>query len=761
MSFITKTADDGPADAKTTQRLITAGKRAPQKLLDKVLQGDVNAACAAQMLCTTAHTPWVQTAGIAALSSAFATAVKSHACDANNERTRSLFTFCLCGLGNAWYFVGESFTSALQKLFSQYVMPTIALALQHWDQLEPRPEQKDIVDGRLHFFMLVGNVVKPHTLNQFAASPFVQIAPLALSMFVLDDEAFKRAISGAPPEQTRLILVNVIHRLVDLEEVQLALWEQRQAELAQLVTILDANHDQNVSMDLLDILIELGKARGGDCTDYLWYLPGLVSLLVRLARRTAFSRKEGYGDPENKASSRRLALGCLYNMCHARRHLKLAWKEGVLDAALIGLRGGDEELRSIGSDLVVILGENLDGARKHGVGPATRALLEQACALGSLIPKETRKAIARMKQVLETFQDVSESGAPAMLHACHTCSKAETAEQPFQSCSRCKRTYYCSRECQVKDWPHHKAGCKKIVAAVAEESMPKTASKSVEILSSRFFNENYLWLVSTAKARRIPLPEIVFYVDFENLQRNLPRTQMFRESKAADALKDYAWWEQGKPILDQYCAKRRECCKAGDSRLQFVHICTFEGGQLYGGRYIMPEEHSSKLAEYFKSKEGKGMAERMMIHEARRGIEALVGKFEQDGMIGPVTIHGLLSRPELNGKKAHAEAFDDETGRYRVRLDDSTFIMVKPERLTNRKGEVGTPLRGDGSCSMYDDCLSPFAKEWRADGDLLPDDEDEGEEEDEGEDEEEEEEEEDDDDDDDDDDKSSTIHDLD
>lgn len=35
------------------------------------------------------------------------------------------------------------------------------------------------------------------------------------------------------------------------------------------------------------------------------------------------------------------------------------------------------------------------------------------------------------------------------------------AEKKLQKCSRCKKTYYCSVECQRKDWPQHKFGCQK------------------------------------------------------------------------------------------------------------------------------------------------------------------------------------------------------------------------------------------------------------------------------------------------------------
>ena len=42
-------------------------------------------------------------------------------------------------------------------------------------------------------------------------------------------------------------------------------------------------------------------------------------------------------------------------------------------------------------------------------------------------------------------------------HHCSLCDK----EKCTKHCSVCKTTYYCSQECQLKDWPTHKTSCKK------------------------------------------------------------------------------------------------------------------------------------------------------------------------------------------------------------------------------------------------------------------------------------------------------------
>ena len=47
---------------------------------------------------------------------------------------------------------------------------------------------------------------------------------------------------------------------------------------------------------------------------------------------------------------------------------------------------------------------------------------------------------------------------------CHQCDKMQDQVKTgsLKFCGRCRTVYYCSRECQEKDWPIHKLGCKKV-----------------------------------------------------------------------------------------------------------------------------------------------------------------------------------------------------------------------------------------------------------------------------------------------------------
>jgi hypothetical protein len=39
------------------------------------------------------------------------------------------------------------------------------------------------------------------------------------------------------------------------------------------------------------------------------------------------------------------------------------------------------------------------------------------------------------------------------------CTVCHSNKDGIFKCSKCKKTYYCSRECQIKDWKQHKQSC--------------------------------------------------------------------------------------------------------------------------------------------------------------------------------------------------------------------------------------------------------------------------------------------------------------
>lgn len=46
-----------------------------------------------------------------------------------------------------------------------------------------------------------------------------------------------------------------------------------------------------------------------------------------------------------------------------------------------------------------------------------------------------------------------------MINICHTC---KDIQKPARKCGGCGGAYYCSVECQRKDWPDHKISCKEL-----------------------------------------------------------------------------------------------------------------------------------------------------------------------------------------------------------------------------------------------------------------------------------------------------------
>ncbi|GJE90824.1 zinc finger MYND domain-containing protein [Phanerochaete sordida] len=46
-----------------------------------------------------------------------------------------------------------------------------------------------------------------------------------------------------------------------------------------------------------------------------------------------------------------------------------------------------------------------------------------------------------------------------VLRQCQNCFKEQTEDRKLLTCSRCKRSHYCSKDCQTAHWPSHKENC--------------------------------------------------------------------------------------------------------------------------------------------------------------------------------------------------------------------------------------------------------------------------------------------------------------
>ncbi|KAK5732564.1 hypothetical protein LTR17_010379 [Elasticomyces elasticus] len=66
----------------------------------------------------------------------------------------------------------------------------------------------------------------------------------------------------------------------------------------------------------------------------------------------------------------------------------------------------------------------------------------------------------------------NDSAVPPIMKVCGICgSNAQTNGGTLFKCGRCKSVLYCSKECQVKDWPLHKAVCKTLAGPRISSSM--------------------------------------------------------------------------------------------------------------------------------------------------------------------------------------------------------------------------------------------------------------------------------------------------
>ena len=57
-----------------------------------------------------------------------------------------------------------------------------------------------------------------------------------------------------------------------------------------------------------------------------------------------------------------------------------------------------------------------------------------------------------------------------------------------------------------------------------------------------------------------------------------------------------------------------------------------------------------------------------------------------------VIVEGLASKPELNGSKGIATAFDDAKGRYNVKMDAGGIMALKPANVLPDRAAGGSSL---------------------------------------------------------------------
>jgi len=140
------------------------------------------------------------------------------------------------------------------------------------------------------------------------------------------------------------------------------------------------------------------------------------------------------------------------------------WKDSTLRTMAINI------ILRIGTDLIIdrnlfarfnciaiVFLENYDGEDKldSAVSKATEDLTYLLCAEEREIVHFYRKRIpcSCLDKLYSEIKKIEDRGS-----RCFHC-KQTVKSKDIKTCSRCKFVQYCSKECQIKDWPTHKGKC--------------------------------------------------------------------------------------------------------------------------------------------------------------------------------------------------------------------------------------------------------------------------------------------------------------
>lgn len=69
------------------------------------------------------------------------------------------------------------------------------------------------------------------------------------------------------------------------------------------------------------------------------------------------------------------------------------------------------------------------------------------------------KCFSALQKMLDKVAAAEDGVSTTQNYICDNCGHVDQDKRQLQRCSRCKGTFYCSRECQVAHWPKHKAAC--------------------------------------------------------------------------------------------------------------------------------------------------------------------------------------------------------------------------------------------------------------------------------------------------------------
>jgi len=78
--------------------------------------------------------------------------------------------------------------------------------------------------------------------------------------------------------------------------------------------------------------------------------------------------------------------------------------------------------------------------------------------------------------------------AQTLTFATRTCAGCgqvpEGGRQALMKCGTCKNSWYCSKACQVSDWPRHKAACRTLAASPDTTTTPQPSPEALDKISA-------------------------------------------------------------------------------------------------------------------------------------------------------------------------------------------------------------------------------------------------------------------------------------
>ena len=133
-----------------------------------------------------------------------------------------------------------------------------------------------------------------------------------------------------------------------------------------------------------------------------------------------------------------------------------------------------EVIMSVRTDVAEILldkyNASLDVKSAMGVTPRKMACQSTGGLHGKTVEMVRKHAMRTRPKVHELIE-------------CMNCKAKETEGGPELSvCTACRDAYYCSRECQISDWPRHKANCKGKAVKLAKPSRNSRETRGSNVL---------------------------------------------------------------------------------------------------------------------------------------------------------------------------------------------------------------------------------------------------------------------------------------